>query len=562
MSSTNTILAAAAVVLLAALLQSTSQQLLGHTSLTQGDDDGAIHIHSNNILHVGAFSIGGSSMIVRPSCLRRTTKNKQHEGLFDLYKHKYTHAHAHAHAHIHDHDRTRTGRIHASAMLEQEEENKDDNLNCDDYSLSYNLCNDAYAFNTDDMNTSKQQTTSTCTRTTTKPDTSTTCSTSVVPLDRRTFASSVGGAGLGISITSLLILDRPVAHAADSNSINNNNKKSPPPRDTMLVGGGFDIRADTNTGVPQGLEVIFPSWMRINKEEGECYWDCQHRVISMEGDVGQAKIALKALGFKGVSDANANDSKSLPPPESYRTKFIVPGVSSVSTTKIKNDYVDEETGNTQQGLIMDRGFDMESRLQQQKQSSSSTNTKSDNNNNYRNVIWDATTAPNANTLSYDNNVESEGVRTTTTLTVVDRIRDLPTSSHTKGWGSNELYRISTSTSTAAAAKDDGNGNKPLVLQTDALAATMQQNQWSNLFTLGGALNQPDRAVRVQHRYRPQQLGGSGADGNGVANTNVSNHNVNVVEGIEIIKTYRVLDGIAGTEYPTSTTRSQFLLTRR
>ena len=35
----------------------------------------------------------------------------------------------------------------------------------------------------------------------------------------------------------------------------------------------------------------------------------------------------------------------------------------------------------------------------------------------------------------------------------------------------------------------------------------------------------------------------------------------VVEGLEVVKTFRVLDGIAGTEFPTSTVRSQLRLTR-
>ena len=37
--------------------------------------------------------------------------------------------------------------------------------------------------------------------------------------------------------------------------------------------------------------------------------------------------------------------------------------------------------------------------------------------------------------------------------------------------------------------------------------------------------------------------------------------VQVVEGLEIVKTYRVLDGVAGIEFPTSTTKSTLRLTR-
>ena len=35
----------------------------------------------------------------------------------------------------------------------------------------------------------------------------------------------------------------------------------------------------------------------------------------------------------------------------------------------------------------------------------------------------------------------------------------------------------------------------------------------------------------------------------------------IVEGIEVVQTFRVLDGVAGTEFPTSTIKSQLLLTR-
>jgi len=35
----------------------------------------------------------------------------------------------------------------------------------------------------------------------------------------------------------------------------------------------------------------------------------------------------------------------------------------------------------------------------------------------------------------------------------------------------------------------------------------------------------------------------------------------IVEGLEIVKTFRVMDGIAGTEMPTSTTKSSLRLAR-
>jgi len=54
-----------------------------------------------------------------------------------------------------------------------------------------------------------------------------------------------------------------------------------------------------------------------------------------------------------------------------------------------------------------------------------------------------------------------------------------------------------------------------------------------------------RAVRVKRRYR------RALDENGNR----------IVDGIELMKTYRVLDGIAGIEMPTSTTKSQIQLSR-
>ena len=54
-----------------------------------------------------------------------------------------------------------------------------------------------------------------------------------------------------------------------------------------------------------------------------------------------------------------------------------------------------------------------------------------------------------------------------------------------------------------------------------------------------------KAARVQRRYR-RAYGESGE---------------RVVEGLEIVRTYRVLDGIAGVEMPTSTAKSVLRLTR-
>ena len=92
------------------------------------------------------------------------------------------------------------------------------------------------------------------------------------------------------------------------------------------------------------------------------------------------------------------------------------------------------------------------------------------------------------------------------VAVVQRKIEIPS---VKGFGFNELYRITSSA--------------------------------------GGVFGESkvQRAVRVQRRYR------RATDDNGNR----------VVEGLEIMKTYRVLDGIAGVEMPTSTTKSQIKLRR-
>lgn len=115
-----------------------------------------------------------------------------------------------------------------------------------------------------------------------------------------------------------------------------------------------------------------------------------------------------------------------------------------------------------------------------------------------NAQWDIQTS---DFLSYSTKEESA-----IEVAVVQRKVETPSE---KGFGFNELYRITSSA--------------------------------------GGIFsgNRVDRAVRVQRRYR-RALDG---DGN------------RVVEGLEIMKTFRVLDGIAGTEMPTSTTKSQIKLTR-
>lgn len=103
-------------------------------------------------------------------------------------------------------------------------------------------------------------------------------------------------------------------------------------------------------------------------------------------------------------------------------------------------------------------------------------------------------------LTYDNG------STAVEVAVVQRKVELPSEN---GFGFDELYRI---TSSAGGIFGD---------------------------------NKVQRAVRLKRRYR------RALDENGNR----------TVEGLEIMKTYRVLDGIAGVEIPTSTTKSQLKLRR-
>ena len=120
-----------------------------------------------------------------------------------------------------------------------------------------------------------------------------------------------------------------------------------------------------------------------------------------------------------------------------------------------------------------------------------------------NVTWDVTSP---NTLLFERGDGSGGGLGPTELTVVQRKVELPSD---KGFGFDELIRVS---SRAGGLF----GDQQLI-----------------------------RAARVKRRYRRAY------DENGER----------VVEGLEVMKTYRVLDGVAGVELPTSTTKSTLRLTR-
>mgnify|MGYP006160425577 CR=1 FL=1 len=121
------------------------------------------------------------------------------------------------------------------------------------------------------------------------------------------------------------------------------------------------------------------------------------------------------------------------------------------------------------------------------------------------VNW---TVEEPNTVEYTK-TNNRNSKNTIQLRVTDRTVEQPSE---QGFGFNELMSIQDSS---------GSGN--------ALAST-------------GTL----RAVQIKRRYRRSFEATTGA---------------RIVEGLEIMKTYRVLDGIAGIEYPTSTVKSQITLSR-
>jgi len=194
-------------------------------------------------------------------------------------------------------------------------------------------------------------------------------------------------------------------------------------------------------------------------------WVCERRVASVEGDAGQAQGAWKLLGGTG-------DVQSV---ERYAVRFV--------DLRRPSDAMTGLDGRKYYGDVFDRGFEIESRT------------------GGAAVSWDAL-APN--TLRYER--KSGGPGAAAELKVVQRSVELPSE---KGWGSNELVRVTTTSSAFGSSFDI------------------------------------TYAARVQRRWRR-------------ATTDAGDR---VVEGLEIVKTYRVLDGVAGIEFPTSTLKSTIRLTR-
>lgn len=221
------------------------------------------------------------------------------------------------------------------------------------------------------------------------------------------------------------------------------------------IGGGFDMLGEKPI---VDVDILYPPSLNGT-------WVCERKVASIEGDAGQAQGAWKLLG--GTGDLQRG--------EKYYVRYI--------DLRRASDAIVGLDGRKYYGAVFDRGFAIDSRT------------------GGATVRWDAL-APN--TLNYERT--SGGLGAAAELKVVQRTTELPSE---KGWGSNELVRVTTTSSAFGSNFDI------------------------------------TYAVRVQRRWRRATT----AEGD------------RVVEGLEIVKTYRVLDGIAGIEMPTSTLKSTIRLTR-
>jgi hypothetical protein len=230
-------------------------------------------------------------------------------------------------------------------------------------------------------------------------------------------------------------------------------------------------------------------------------WQCQRVVTQVDGDAGQAAQAWRILGGSGGGDDDDDDKIFAERrTEIYATKFVAPP-SELSATY-------EFDGELLVGVVLDRGFEFAAR----KRGAAA-------------VAWNVR-QPNA--LAYERRSSPAGA------TVGG------SSSSSSGSGSGGGQR-----------GQDGAGSAiqltVVLRQADLSAAGFGFSELSRATTAAGGLfgAQPvERAVRVQRRWRRA----------------FANDGDRVVEGLELVSTYRVLDGVAGA-LPTSTTKSQLRLTR-
>lgn len=273
-----------------------------------------------------------------------------------------------------------------------------------------------------------------------------------------------------------------VANAAtipSSNSSKRNNSKS------------SKGTADFNVCSPPPMiltDIIYP-----NTFLGR--WKCQRVRTRVKGDRLQAELAWKVLGGGGGFGGEQGDD------ESSNGKG-----SSMFSERNKKEAFDTAFFSTRDGdVILDRGFDFESRLLQQPEVLKRNVT----------VHWEAQFP---NTLEYEFEKRAIGG---IDLTVVQRNIDTP-AHNSECFGFNEMIRIRSTRSNNNKRTSNNNGGIFSVVP-------VQQS-----------------VVQIERRYR-------------ILDDGPENR---VMEGLEVLKTYLVLDnGIVRTDVPTSTTRSRIRLSR-
>lgn len=228
---------------------------------------------------------------------------------------------------------------------------------------------------------------------------------------------------------------------------------SAPSQRAVDVGGGFDLLSPPSPSSlkNQKPDVFFPVSM-------QGLWQCERKVVSVDGNAAQAQWAWQALGGrdKVLSTTTA---------ENYLTRLV------------PSPYSNDLSGYT----VVDRGYEYTARSGQE----------------FNRVTWQVDQPNSLQTNSYNSNLQ---------LDVVWRLVEMP---NDQGWGSQELCRIR-------------EGNSPL------LKAILIKRRFRRNYSYADTKNAP-----------PQR----------------------VVEGLEVVQTFRVLDGVAGTESPTSSIKSVLRWTR-
>eukprot|EP00555_Chaetoceros_dichaeta_P012762 CAMPEP_0198257086 /NCGR_PEP_ID=MMETSP1447-20131203/6844_1 /TAXON_ID=420782 /ORGANISM="Chaetoceros dichaeta, Strain CCMP1751" /LENGTH=352 /DNA_ID=CAMNT_0043943893 /DNA_START=232 /DNA_END=1290 /DNA_ORIENTATION=+ len=301
-------------------------------------------------------------------------------------------------------------------------------------------------------------------------------------LSRRNWIAGAAFASTTSSIVNPSYATTPQSSPPPPLILSKSSSTSPPPRIEEL-GAGFDLLSPPPL---KAVDAIYPSSLLG-------LWQCQRVVVLVEGDKDQARLAWKVLG--GGDASVSDDVFAKQKIERFYTKFIDPPTlptrsTSDTGTTTKNPYGYEYQGQTLTGVVVDRVFEMESRLNEKIPQEQPT--PGNTNKNTGQLINGG--GGDSTAFKYET-VKGAIVE----LVVVDRTIEAPSEN---GFGYNELIRITT----AAGGLAPGN-----VI----------------------------RAARVKRRFRRA----FDKDGN------------RVVEGLEIVKTFRVLDGVAG-EIPTSTTKSQ------